>query len=184
MNKEELIKAIDDLEVEDMSYYNGDMWYLPREHNYINKYQVLSLIERLEESDILKTERVKIPQFVADFIKGAKGKINLLSALNPLYDKHLGKFSEDRTLNRWLEDNENQELFARAWLDRYEVEQGQLYTVTLANGTYLYKHHESGALIFDECGAFNNFKILEHNLTQSEIESVDPILMQIAKEVE
>lgn len=63
-----------------------------------------------------------------------------------------------------------------------DVEKEKLYTVKLANGDCLYKFKTI------EVGWTNGYSNYENDpdfqLTQSEIESVDPILMQIAKEVE
>ncbi|MBC1850224.1 DUF1642 domain-containing protein [Listeria seeligeri] len=66
-----------------------------------------------------------IPQFVADWIFEHKAfERDLLSTLdieNPAMPK---------SVSRWLVDNvDNQELFARAWIDGYEVEQEPLYYV-------------------------------------------------------
>lgn len=71
-----------------------------------------------------------IPQFVADWISEHKAfERDLLSTLdieNPAMPK---------SVFRWLCDNaENQELFACAWLDGYEVEQEPLYYVRFLDG--------------------------------------------------
>lgn len=63
-----------------------------------------------------------------------------------------------------------------------DVKKEKLYTVKLANGDCLYKFKTI------EVGWTNGYSNYENDpdfqLTQSEIESVDPVLMQIAKEVE
>ena len=38
---------------------------------------------------------------------------------------------EKKEIREWLEDKNNQELFARAWLDGYEVEEEKRYTVVM-----------------------------------------------------
>lgn len=66
-----------------------------------------------------------IPQFVADkieYCKNASG-YGLFHAMDYCFQY---KDSAD-----WLEDN--QELFARAWLDGYEIEKDKLYTVEIPN---------------------------------------------------
>ncbi|HFK6404227.1 TPA: DUF1642 domain-containing protein [Listeria monocytogenes] len=70
-----------------------------------------------------------IPQFVADWIEYCeKYYWELSEALRPAYkDNHM-----HREVMDWFEDcRENQELFARAWLDGYEVEKEPLYYVRL-----------------------------------------------------
>ncbi|MBF2604182.1 DUF1642 domain-containing protein [Listeria seeligeri] len=75
-----------------------------------------------------------IPQFVADWIFEHKAfERDLLSTLdieNPAMPK---------SVSRWLVDNvDNQELFARAWLDGYEVEQEPLYYIKVIDSYFGY----------------------------------------------
>ena len=59
-------------------------------------------------------QKVKVPQFVADWIENSKQeKRNLRNALNNGSEK----------MRLWLLDQENYDLFARAWLDGYEIEE-------------------------------------------------------------
>ena len=63
------------------------------------------------------------------------------------------------------------------------IEKEKLYTVTLSNGSFLIKDPEFNT--FQLCIApKEQIEGYEYKLTQSEIESVDPVLMQIAKAVE
>ena len=63
---------------------------------------------------------VKVPQCVADWIENSKQeKRNLRNALNNGSEK----------MRLWLLDQENYDLFARAWLDGYEVEEEKRYRV-------------------------------------------------------
>ncbi|EAK9057951.1 DUF1642 domain-containing protein [Listeria monocytogenes] len=70
---------------------------------------------------------LKVPKFVADWISHCKQKV---------YDLFLSMDYEDSDMSyemhNWLTfSDENQELFARAWLDGYEVEKEPLYYVRL-----------------------------------------------------
>ena len=77
-----------------------------------------SFLKDLEKLDEL--EKVKIPQFVADWIERSKQeKRNLRNALNNGGEK----------MRLWFLDQENYDLFARAWLDGYEVEKEKRYYV-------------------------------------------------------
>ena len=76
------------------------------------------ILQDLEQLD--EPEKIKIPQFVADWIENSKQeKRNLRNALNNGSEK----------MRLWLLDQENYDLFARAWLDGYEVEEEKRYRV-------------------------------------------------------
>ena len=68
-------------------------------------------LQDLEQLD--EPQKVKVPQFVVDWIERSKQeKRNLRNALNNGGEK----------MRLWFLDQENYDLFARAWLDGYEVE--------------------------------------------------------------
>ena len=72
---------------------------------------------------MVEREKVKVPQFVADWIDYFKktGDWDLFQAMDYLFGK--------KEIREWLEDKNNQETFARAWLDGYEVEEEKRYLV-------------------------------------------------------
>ena len=79
-------------------------------------------IEDLKQLD--EPQKVKVPQFVADWIENSKQeKRNLRNALNNGSEK----------MRLWLLDQENYDLFARAWLDGYEIEEEKRYRVKIKN---------------------------------------------------
>lgn len=82
--------------------------------------EVIKLIEQLDEP-----EKVTVPPFVAEKIEYFKktGDWDLFQAM----DYSLGK----KEIREWLEDKNNQETFARAWLDGYEVEKEKRYLVKI-----------------------------------------------------
>ena len=72
----------------------------------------------------IEPEKVKIPQFVADYIEWTKEEdYHLLGAMGTIMT------SRRKNLYEWFYDDDNIELFARAWLDGYEVEKEPKYTV-------------------------------------------------------
>ena len=75
-------------------------------------------------------KKVKIPQFVADWIEACKenSAIGLYIAMNPDFLKQWNKSDE---LISWSRKTSNQELFARAWLDGYEVQKEKRYLVKI-----------------------------------------------------
>lgn len=76
------------------------------------------ILQDLEQLD--EPSKVKVPQFVADWIENSKQeKRNLRNALNNGSEK----------MRLWLLDQENYDLFARAWLDGYEAEKEKRYYV-------------------------------------------------------
>ncbi|HAC1773579.1 TPA_asm: DUF1642 domain-containing protein [Listeria monocytogenes] len=75
-----------------------------------------------------------IPQFVADAIDTFKDEGDSLAVAidYEVYTNELVKeLSLDRKMRGWLWEASNQEFFARAWLDGYEVEKEPLYYVRL-----------------------------------------------------
>ena len=90
---------------------------------------------------IVEREKVKIPQFVAGWIEYCKfTHVDLQHALivgdvdfyNYANQKDFSKLKE------FLETENNQETFARAWLDGYEVEEEKRYLVKSQSGSILY----------------------------------------------
>ena len=81
--------------------------------------------EQLKDADKIRKELNKpvIPQFVAKKIGYFKKTDDwgLLQVMDYLF--------RDKEIKKWLEDRNNQEIFARAWLDGYEIEKEKRYVV-------------------------------------------------------
>lgn len=111
MNKQEALKRIE-VQKETLISLTGWAVYV-----YIEE-----LIKSLDEP-----EKVKIPQFVADWIEYCKRGLSIRQAISQV---HVGIEVDD-----WLMEVDadgvfvNQETFARAWLDGYEVEKEKRYLV-------------------------------------------------------
>ena len=134
--------------------------------------------------DSLK-EKVKIPQFIADYVDAFEGKDIYALLVETL------SHGASQDVPTWLGyDDEfghgnldNEMKLIKAWIDGYEVDREQLYTVKLSNGSVLIKDPEFNS--FQLCKApKEQIEGYEYKLTRSEIESVDSILMGIAKPVE
>lgn len=73
-------------------------------------------------------EKPVVKQCVADWIDACKENlaIGLYTAMNPNFLKQWNKSDE---LICWIKKARNQDIFARAWVDGYEVEEEPRYTV-------------------------------------------------------
>ena len=116
MNTKELIKKIEALPAEKYKY-----------RPWIDKKVVLDLVRQLDEP-----KKSVVPQFVAEWIEACSKNLlgfNLKSAMNINTIMH---YSENHNkLINWINLGTNQELFARAWLDGYEVEKEKRYLVKI-----------------------------------------------------
>ena len=83
---------------------------------------------------------VKVPQFVADWIEVCKEHLttSLYTAMNPNFMK---ENNQSFDLILWIKKTSNQDLFARAWLDGYDI-QGTKYVVTDGNHLYFKNYQE------------------------------------------
>ena len=111
MNKKELIDKIESL---------PSLTSITSIRPYVDKKIVLGLISQLDEP-----EKVVIPQFVADWIeyfKKCSGTLYGSTAPYSYYGRAItDDFEGDVTeVLRWIRDHS--EVYARAWLDGYEVE--------------------------------------------------------------
>lgn len=123
MNKQELIKAVEELPANCRGL-----------RPMIDKWSTLELIKLLDEP-----QPVKVPQFVADVLEGAREHSpELEDALHYTWGNGTKEFTE------WYNKKSNRDLFARAWLDGYEVEEEKRYEVILCNGQSLKTVYRQG----------------------------------------
>ena len=111
-----------------------------------------------------KSNKVVIPQFVAEWIEVCKEHlaVGIVTALSPSFIK---ENEQSLDLILWAKKAKNQELFARAWLDGYEVEQEKRYKVKLKNtDDYLVKTDN------DDYHFYNNIYTQNRKHTRKELE--------------
>ena len=139
MNKQELIKAVEELPANCRGL-----------RPMIDKWSTLELIKLLDEP-----KPVKVPQFVDDVIEGAREHSpELEDALHYACSNGSQEFTE------WYQKKSNRDLFARAWLDGYEVEEEKRYLVKMKGmseeNTYLtFRFGHTWMLSnFEECEEF------------------------------
>ena len=118
---------------------------------------VLRDLKQLDEP-----EKVKVPQCVADVIEGAREQSpELEDALHYTWGNGTKEFTE------WYNKKSNRDLFARAWLDGYEVEEEKRYTVVIKETKQpLYYNAVDKKLFFSMGGIATNF-------TQKQLEDAD-----------
>ena len=107
MNKQESIKKYEDL------------------FETLHVFPVVAIRRALEDLRQLdEPQKVQVPQFVAEHIKHAKeiGR-DLQDAMNSA--------TIHEEVDQWLYTDDNMDLFARAWLDGYEVEKEKRYLVKI-----------------------------------------------------
>lgn len=169
MNVKKLIEKI-----EGLNKLYGEKFYVALD-------DVLDLVKQLDEP-----EKVTIPQFVADWLKENDlreetfGEQSIFDAVDNL--AHGSKNGYYSDVKRWID--ENGDLFARAWLDGYTVEEEKKYKITLLNRNdgdlYLvnqnadladkYGHFSPVVLLFTKC---TNFSKKCYELTKKEVVSYD-----------
>ena len=120
--------------------------------DFVSGKTLLKNIRRdLEQLD--EPQPVKVPQFVDDVIKGAREQSpELEDALHYTWGNGTKEFTE------WYKKKSNRDLFARAWLDGYEVEEEKQYTVVMKETKQpLYYNAGDKKLFFSLGGLATNF---------------------------
>lgn len=156
MNKQELIDILENLEcsTESLSYDNGYEQGV---------YDSLSHVILLDEP-----KKVVVPKFVAEWIEYAKKKgDSLIDSFNP-WDLYGAEYID---ATRWIDNN--QETFALAWVNGYEVEKEQLYKVVIDHKylVQLFSGRTDARLV--EYEELTNWHDSAYKLTESVIKSID-----------
>ena len=94
--------------------------------NFAETVEIKSVIEKLKR---LEEPETQVPQFVADWIEKAKF---YEWDLDDVFD-HIAEEPGDSEISIWFYTLGNVDVFARAWLDGYTVEEEKWYYVRLKN---------------------------------------------------
>ena len=166
MNKQEAIgtiKNIDTLNINDN--------IVGQKVDMVMKNQVLDIVSLIDEP-----QKVVVPAFIDSFIKYTKAEgMSLFIAMDNAQNKE----------SEWIINNE--ETFARAWLDGCEVEKEQLYVVNLGKivGLSIYLRKIGKSLRSDrgDWSTTRDIRFAER-LTETKIKQKDERLWQLAVPVE
>ena len=167
MDKQELIKDVEKIGIYDLNLFSTEVKSIPTK-------TAIELIKQLDEP-----QPVKVPPVVADVIESAREQnVELEDAFEYVWEVATGELRE------WFRKLENRNIFARAWLDGYEVEEEKKYKITLLNRNdgdlYLvnqnanladkYGHFSPVVLLFTKC---TNFSKKCYELTKKDVVSYD-----------
>lgn len=131
-------------------------------------------------------EKVTIPQFVASWIEYCKfTHVNLQHALivGDVYFYNYANQKDFSKLKEFLETENNQATFARAWLDGYDI-QGTKYVVTDGNHLYFKNYQEDIEIVIlvdEQPGTMEYVKKFD---TKEEAQEIANILGWKVQEVE
>lgn len=147
MNKQELIKEFEEIGIHGLNMFGAVVKGIPTK-------TAIDLIKQLDEP-----RKVKVPQFVADWIDYFKktGDWDLFQAMDYLFGK--------KEIREWLEYKNNQETFARAWLDGYEVEKEKRYLVKIRATKHYISKDGIGKIFFSLA--------YKESFTKKELEEAD-----------
>ncbi|CRD43030.1 DUF1642 domain-containing protein [Streptococcus pneumoniae] len=116
-------------------------------------------LKELKQLD--EPQKVKVPQFVAEWIEEAR------KACKDVAELFEFDFTNDE-VRKWFMQERPFDLVARAWLDGYEVEEEKRYLVTLKNRQPLVKSQSGSTLYFSQDITARNYKG-----TQKELEDAN-----------
>lgn len=177
MNKEELIE-----------YLEGEKYAFPKREaetdddhtsEYKKGFNAAIRFAKLEISQLDEPEKVVVPQFVAKYIEIQReyGYENIRIVIKRIE----GRGERSRLFN-WFFFENNSDLFAKAWLYGYVVEE-TLYYMPLpyqSNSTIYYYKQDDGKISFKQGGMMKDHS----KFTQEELDKYFPEIKHMAEEVQ
>ena len=138
MNKQEALKQIEEQRDMILELHGwGVFGYIKGIINQLDEPQKIEL----PKVDFKKSQKVKVPQCVADWITHSKNIGRSLFGAMSI-------FEENFEIKKWMQWAENQETFALAWIFGYEVEKESKYIVKVkATGQCLGKYYINNEIL-------------------------------------
>ncbi len=134
----------------------------------------ITLMKKIDEP-----QKPVVPKFVAEWIEYAKKKGDSLAISFKPWNLYGVEYSK---ADRWIEDN--QETFARAWIDGYEVEKEPLYEVIIGDLYLIKKFNNRNDFYFDTSCSLCAWEKSAYQLTEAEIKAIDERYWPFAVPVE
>lgn len=158
MNKQEALKQIEEQRDMILDLHGwGVFGYIKGIINQLDEPQKIEL----PKVDFKKSQKVKVPQFVAEIIEYYK-RHNAT-----LYDAFREK-NFNKQYNEWLMNEQDAyNKVARAWLDGYEVLEEKRHLVSLKNGQPLVKSQSGHTLFFNQNITAGNYKFTRKELEEA-----------------
>ena len=125
-------------------------------------------LETIKRFPSYEPQKPVVPKFVAEWIEYAKKKGDSLAISFKPWNLYGVEYSK---ADRWIEDN--QETFARAWIDGYEVEKEPLYEVIIGDLYLIKKFNNRNDFCFDTSCSLCAWEKSAYQLTEAEIKSID-----------
>ena len=173
MNKQEAIERIKNIET-----LNINDIIAGKSVDMVIKNEVLDIISQINEP-----QKVVVPKFVAEWIEYCKHE--------KFYALHGAYANMDEEMKCWCFIGNNSDLFAKAWLEGYEVEKGKLYTVRIPNPALdnlefviVLKRIRGRVCLVNTYDYMGRELSDEYKLTESEIKQDFEWAFQFAKPVE
>ena len=155
---------------------DGDKRYSSYIRTFNNQFK---LKEEQPKVTLDEPHKPVVPKFVAEWIEYAKKKGDSLAISFKPWNLYGVEYSK---ADRWIEDN--QETFARAWIDGYEVEKETLYEVIIGDLYLIKKFNNRNDFYFDTSCSLCAWEKSAYQLTEAEIKAIDERYWPFAMPVE
>ena len=145
----DIIKRINELEPSAKQYWIDEI--LKELGSDYGRLKYRSGYEQGKLEGMVEREKVKLPQCVADWIEYCKfTHVDLQHALvvGDVYFYNYANQKDFSKLKEFLETENNQAIFARAWLDGYEVEKEKRYLVKIKATKHYIAKDGTGKIFF------------------------------------
>lgn len=126
MNKQEILTQLKATEVLKTNQAQEAMFTSVKREVHSAEVKLIAEIIELVEKCLDEQQTVKVPAFVAEWIETCKKYGSIVDLLDGTLDI---KDEPDQQFFNWVNNNDNADFLARAWLDGYEVEKATKWKI-------------------------------------------------------